>query len=256
VVKCRFLFPSRLICLTCISTAAVEFVLTSSIGGDTIATSISATLFYLSQYPECYYRLSEEVRHNFANAAELTGGPKLAGCRYLRACIDEALRMSSPVSGTLWRELASDEASKGPLIVDGHVVPPGTQVGVNTYSLHHNENYFPEPFIFRPERWMVEDKDKLRTMHNSFAAFSTGARGCAGKPMAYLESSLVVAKILWHFDFEPGFGITTEASASDRPDVRGYMGEYQLRDVFNAAHDGPYLVFHPHGDHCKEFETK
>lgn len=47
--------------------------------------------------------------------------------------------MSPPIAGTLWREQASDDEESTPLIVDGHIIPKGTYVGVNTYSLHHNE---------------------------------------------------------------------------------------------------------------------
>ncbi|KAI1084850.1 cytochrome P450 [Whalleya microplaca] len=224
-------------------------------GGDTTSTAISALFFYLSNNPEAYRKLSDEVRNTFIDATDIRGGPKLASCRYLRACIDETLRMSSPVSGTLWRELDKDEEAKGPFIVDGYVIPPGTQVGVNIYSIHHNEEYFSEPFAFRPERWLVDD-DELRKMHSAFMAFSAGARGCAGKSMAYLESSLVAAKTLWYFDFEMVPGDMTGARAPNRRVGKERRNEYQLRDVFTAAHDGPNLVFRPRADECQDFEEK
>lgn len=105
------------------------------------------------------------------------------------------------MSGTPWRELAkdADDPREGePFIVDAHVIPPGTQVGVCTYALHHNEEYFPEPFVFRPERWLAEEsgEGRLARMHSVFVPFSVGPRACAGKSMAYLEMSLVVAKTL------------------------------------------------------------
>ncbi|KAI0545493.1 cytochrome P450 [Xylaria curta] len=219
-------------------------------GGDTPATALSALFFYLSRNPKAYRRLSDEVRSIFTDGTDIKGGPKLAACQYLRACINETLRMSSPVSGTLWRELAKEEEGKGPWTVDGHIIPHGTQVGVNIYSLHHNEDYFPNPFSFRPERWLTDNDDELRTVHSAFAGFSTGARGCAGKPMAYLEISLVAAKTLWYFDFEtaPGDDIIRKTCGQAHPE------EFQLRDVFSAAHDGPNLVFKSRDDHCKIFE--
>lgn len=217
---------------------------------------MSALFFYLSHNPEVYRKLAQEVRTTFADGRDIRGGPKLAGCRYLRACIDETLRMSSPVSGTLWRELAQGEEAKGgPIVVDGHVIPRGTRVGVNIYSLHHNEDYFPEPFAFRPERWLV-DGDQQQKMHSAFAAFSTGARGCAGKPMAYLESSLVAATTLWYFDFETAQDDVTGPGASGQPGGRESRGEFELRDVFSAAHDGPTLVFRPRADEWRGFDTK
>lgn len=46
--------------------------------------------------------------------------------------------MSPPIPGTLWRQLSPDHNGDTQLIVDGHVIPKGTYVGVNTYALHHN----------------------------------------------------------------------------------------------------------------------
>ncbi|KAI1119779.1 cytochrome P450 [Nemania abortiva] len=220
-------------------------------GGDTTATALAALFFYLSQNPEAYRKLSDEVRNTFTNGADIKGGPQLAGCQYLRACINETLRMSSPVSGTLWRELAKEEEGKGAWVVDGHLIPHGTQVGVNIYSLHHNEEYFPQPFAFRPERWLVDDEEELQAMHSAFVAFSTGPRGCAGKPMAYLESSLVAAKTLWYFDFETASSRTD--SSTSKAQGREHPEEFQLRDVFSAAHEGPNLVFQPRGDYWEIF---
>lgn len=67
-------------------------------GGDTTATALSALFFYLSRNTESYSKLANEIRTTFSNHSEIQGGPKLASCRYLRASIEEALRMSPPVS--------------------------------------------------------------------------------------------------------------------------------------------------------------
>ncbi|KAI5923212.1 cytochrome P450 [Camillea tinctor] len=204
--------------------------------GDTIASALAAAFFYLSQNRECYQKLAREIRSTFKSGSEIRGGSRLAGCRYLRACIDETLRMSPPVPGTLWRETAKDGSAQQPLIVDGHVIPPGTQVGVNIYSLHHNERYFPNAFKFQPERWLEGSKNAT---YDAFAPFSIGTRGCAGKAMAYLETSLVLAKVFWYMDFEAVPG------REGMVGVRVQEGEYPIHDLFVVTHDGPYLVCHP-----------
>ena len=107
-------------------------------GADTTATTIAATFFYLARNPQCYERLAQEIRSKFQSGAEICGS-KLSTCQYLRACIDEAMRMSPPIPGTLWREQASDDGGEKPIVIDGHVIPQGTYVGVSTYTLHHNE---------------------------------------------------------------------------------------------------------------------
>lgn len=222
-------------------------MLIDSIGGDTTAAAISSIFFYLSRNADVYGKLAEEIRTTFSSDSDIHGGPKLSSCRYLRACIDEALRMSPPVNGTLWRQLVADDDSSQPLVVDGHVVPPGTHIGVNIYTLHHNEDYFPDPYKYKPERWLDSDEYQLRNMKAAFASFSAGSRSCAGKPMAYLELSLVVAKSLWYFDFETAPGDAGLVGAGRPGDTNGRdrLGEFQLYDIFASAHDGPNLVFHP-----------
>ncbi|KAI1187545.1 cytochrome P450 [Nemania serpens] len=223
-------------------------------GGDTTAAGISALLFYLTRHPECYSKLAQEIRTTFSKSSDIHGGPQLSNCQYLRACIDEALRISSPVNGTLWRELAADDDGSKPFIVDGHVIPKGVQVGVNIYTLHHNPEYFPDPYAFKPERWLSGDDAEKRRMKDAFAPFQVGYRGCAGKPMAYLEASLVIAKLLWYFDFEsaPGeAGLIGGGKVGDE-NGRHRPGEYQMYDIFASAHDGPMLVFKPRGNYCEE----
>ncbi len=81
-------------------------------------------------------------------------GPELASCRFLHACIDEALRMSPPVGSALFREVVAP----GGAVIDGHPVPQGADVGVGIYAIHHSpECYGPDPFVYRPDRWLVDD---------------------------------------------------------------------------------------------------
>ncbi|RYP07931.1 hypothetical protein DL764_002202 [Monosporascus ibericus] len=227
-------------------------------GAFSTSAGICALFFYLAHNRRCYERLANEIRETFTSASEIQSGTQLSNCHYLRACIDEALRIAPPVPGTLWRELASDEKDK-PLIIDGHLVPPQTQVGANIYTLHHNEKYFPDPYMFRPERWLSSEtpESQRNLMREAFTPFSIGYRGCAGKAMAYLESSLVVAKSLWYFDFKlaPGQLGEVGGGAPGRTDSRGRRDEYQLYDVIAGEHDGPYLVFTPRGDACKGLQV-
>ncbi|KAI1327353.1 cytochrome P450 [Xylariaceae sp. FL0255] len=228
-------------------------------GGETIASALSAAFFYLSRNPECYKKLAKEIRSVFSSGAEISGGARLSRCRYLRAWIDESLRMSPPVPSTLWREAVVSpdlQDSQQPLIIDGHVVPSGTQVGVNIYCLHHNEEYFPEPFKFSPERWLVDDTAiRQLATHNALTAFSLGPRSCAGKAMAYLEMSIVLAKTLWYFDFETAPSEQAGSNAKQSGVVRE-AGEFPVYDFFAVSHDGPRLVFRPRSEYFKELSSE
>ncbi|KAI1179968.1 cytochrome P450 [Nemania sp. FL0916] len=210
--------------------------------GDTTKTALASIFFYLSQNLRCYNNLASEIRTKFMSGREIRGS-SLADCHYLRACIDEALRMSPPVPGILWREGYPD---RQPFTVDGHIIPPGIIVGVNIYSVHYDEEYFPEPFNFRPERWI----DDPKTTGDAFMPFSAGPRGCAGKPMAYLELSLVVAKTLWYFDFESAPDLPGETQNGGKTQTQ----VFELSDNFTASHDGPHLVFKQRGNLCKNFD--
>lgn len=233
-----------------------EAIFFMTAGGTPPATTMSALFFYLSRHPQCHEKLAQEVRTTFASGRDIHGGAKLSACKYLRACIDEALRMAPPSLATLWREqtaAADDDDAGQPLLVDGHVIPPGTQVGVNLYALHHNEDYFPDAFTFNPGRWLEDEgasgeqqqKQQQQQQRRAFAPFIIGPRSCAGKAMAYLEISLVLAKTVWYFDFGKAPGPVGEIGQGKNGDGVGigHANQFHLFDMFNANHTGPYLVF-------------
>ncbi|CAJ2502722.1 Uu.00g101160.m01.CDS01 [Anthostomella pinea] len=237
-------------------------------GGTTVSTLMSSVFFYLSRHPQVYARLASEIRAVFSSGGEIAGGAQLSSCKYLRAVIDETLRVAPPTTATPWREedvySAALPPSDEPFVVDGHLIPRGTAVGVSLYSVLHNPAYFQEPFAFQPERWLApeggkEDKDSEEAralMRRAFAPFALGDRACAGKAMAYLETSLTVAKTLWYFDFKtaPGAAGKVGGGTPGRTDGRHRADEYQLYDIFTADHDGPNLVFRPRGEFWKELE--
>ncbi|KAH7317159.1 cytochrome P450 [Stachybotrys elegans] len=226
-------------------------------GGNTTATSMCSTFFYLSRNKAAYDRLAAEIRSTFQSDDEICSGPKLNSCKYLRACIDESIRMSTPSPAIFWRE--PDEKgskAKGSVVIEGHAIPSGTQVGVNLYSILHNEEYFPDSFTWNPDRWHQDKGDGIKST-KAFAPFLLGDRACAGRGMAYMEASLVIARTIWLFDFEAAPGTAGELGGGtiDQEGVQGGRGEYQLRDVFAAEHDGPNLVFRTRGEHWKVFEA-
>ncbi|KAI1479685.1 cytochrome P450 [Daldinia eschscholtzii] len=215
-------------------------------GGDTTSTCLATLFFYLSRNPVCYQKLSEEIRSTFTSGSEIRDGQQLRSCEYLRACIDEALRIAPPVPSVLWREEVLTATEKGDIVVDGHVIPRGTQVGVSIYSLHHNPDYFPDPFTYKPERWLADTSEiQSSTMREAFNPFSLGPRACAGKAMAYMEISVLIGRALWYFDFKAAQGAEGQLGAGKEGDKtgRGRTSEFQIYDVFSSTHDGPNLLF-------------
>ena len=208
-------------------------------GSDTTSTALSATFHYLLHCPEAMERVKREVRMAFSSVEEIVLGPKLTSCVFLRACIDESLRLSPPVPSPLPRKVLA-----GGMMIDGHAIPGGTVVGVAAYVLHRNANYYPSPDTFLPERWIAgEDipaalreevgkkeawsESDVEGARSAFCPFSIGPRGCIGKGVAYLELGVALGRVLFSLDLELL--------------VRREDAEYQLKDCFVAHKDGPIV---------------
>lgn len=216
-------------------------------GSDTIATALSATLFYLAHNSESLAKAQAEVLYNFSDPEDIFRGKRLSTCQYLRACIDEAMRMSPSVAGTSPRKVLH-----GGLDIDGLHIPQYVEVGTPTYAIHHDPDYFPDPFSFTPERWLSQEntshssrssKEQATAGINVFRAFGKGPRECAAKRMAYHEMMTVLASVLWTFEVrlavKPAVGkrVIEEGGSQQRRDG------YQLLDFFAAAGQGPELCF-------------
>ena len=213
-------------------------------GSDTSSTTIAAVFFYLAHNTLAYARAAEEVRGMFTSTDEIVMGPALASCVYLRACIDESMRMSPAVGSSLWREVPD-----GGAIINGHDIPAGTDVGVGIYSIHHNQEYYPEPFSYRPERWLAEGaghkQRESELAHAAFTPFSIGMRGCLGKGLAITEIMLTLATVLFTFDFKLAEGEAGRVGEGRSDAVYGRQrpGEYQLHDHVTSQKHGPFLQF-------------
>ena len=218
-------------------------------GTDTTITAISASIFYLLHNPTCLEALKSEIRGSFSELEEVRIGPQLETCQYLTACITEILRMSPPVGSLLPREVLD-----GGIVVDGERMPAGADLGVPHYALHHNEEYFHEPFRFRPERWDLRQAARARHLgddtetdlalaQGAFATFGVGRTSCVGKHLAYQEIKLVLARMIWLYDMrlQPGSTLGVAKVASDRPSPEAV--EYRTLDRFVSMHDGPMVQF-------------
>ena len=167
------------------------------------------------------------MRSKFKTSNDITLGPQL------NSCIDEALRMSPAVGGSLWREIGP-----GGMTIDSIDLPAGVDVGTGICSLHHNK-YHREPFKYMPERWMAGEsgstKESVELARSAFVPFSTGPRSCVGKGFAYHDMMLTLARIVRRFEFcrdlQPGEVPNRQAD------------EFLLRDHVTGAKDGPFLPF-------------
>ena len=220
-------------------------------GSDTSSATMSAFLFNMMHNERVYKKVQQEVRSAFGDVEEIKYTAKLSGLPYLRACIDETLRIAPPVPGYLARLVLP-----GGALIDGNTYPAGTVVGTGAFSLHHNANLFEKPFSYIPERWIAGSSDEdpsipitvtkasVQLAKDSFWAFSSGPRGCVGKGMAYMELSITLARLIWLFDIK--FAAGQERSGGGGPGQghgRERENEYQLTDMFVSDRSGPVLQF-------------
>jgi cytochrome P450 len=202
-------------------------------GSDTTSTALASTIFYLSHSPSALSRAQEEVRSAFHSKQTISHGPTLASCTFLRACLDEAMRLSPPVPGALPRRVLP-----GGITIDNHTIPADIDVCVPHYALHRNPHYFPAPARFEPTRWLADHAPT-----DAFAPFSVGPRGCIGKGMAYVELTVTLARVLFEFDMRVAPGTHAGEGVQGAGPGRDEQGSYQLLDTFTSIKDGPVVQF-------------
>ena len=112
---------------------------------------------------------------------------------YLKACLDESLRLHPPTPPALGRETPPE----GCQIVNDWI-PGGVTVGVSALVAHRQESVFPQADQYVPERWLGEAGKALQPY---FITFSAGARGCIGRNISYLEQTVVMASVLRRYRF-------------------------------------------------------
>lgn len=212
-------------------------------GSDTTSTALTAAIFYLVHYPQALEKLTKDVRDAFSDVEEIRIGPTLSGLHYLRACIDEAMRLSPSVGGVLPRQILP-----GGLEIDGKHFAEGTVVGVPHYAIHHNPDYYPQPFSFKPERWIADSEPSVSaqsvgTAQSAFCPFSIGPRGCIGKGMAYAELTTTLARTVYLYDMRLAPKTHLGEGSPDLEFGRHRPMEFQLKDTFTSAKDGPLVEF-------------
>jgi cytochrome P450 len=178
-------------------------------GSDTTSTSLAATIFYLVRNAGAMGKLRREIRGVFSDVDEIVSGSRLNDLVYLKACIDEAMRLAPAVPGAIPREVM-----EGGVQVDGVFLPGGTDCGTSSYAIHRHPDYYRDPLSYIPERWIegatcqsatsswASTKDTVEAARRAFCPFSIGPRGCIGKSMALLELRLTVARMMFLFDIQ------------------------------------------------------
>jgi cytochrome P450 len=205
-------------------------------GVDTTTHAIAATFFYLSQ-PEnaaAYERATKEVRSTFSTIDDIRLGADLNSCTYLRACMDEAMRLSPPGASSPFREVLEGGAT-----IDGNYLPAGVDVGVPIYAIHHNPEYYPDPYAFKPERWLSTDTpiEAVEKAQSAHCPFMHGSRGCVGRGVALAQMKLTMAMTLFSTEFK--------RDEDDRSGRFSRPSEFYTQEHITVLTHGPMMKFQP-----------
>jgi cytochrome P450 len=147
-------------------------------GFETTANSLAWAWERLVRTPVAYERLREAVRTD-AQAEE-----------NVEAAIIEAMR-SRPVIPIVGRRVAV------PWQLGEYVVPAGQAISISILLVHHREDLYPDPFAFRPERWLDHSPGTYEWL-----PFGGGTRRCLGAALAMAEQRVVLAAMVRRLDLE------------------------------------------------------
>ncbi|KAL0935526.1 uncharacterized protein CTRU02_210117 [Colletotrichum truncatum] len=165
-------------------------------GSETTATLLSGCLYNLLTHPDKLKILLQEIRGNFTKLDDLTF-ERLAELKYMNACLKEALRIYPPVPIGSPRVVLP-----GGQQILGKWVPPETRVSVHHWSTYQSAANFKNPKAFVPERWLKSDPTYAGDALDAHQPFGFGPRNCLGQNMAMHEMRLILATLLFTYNFE------------------------------------------------------
>jgi cytochrome P450 len=141
-------------------------------GHETTASELAWAFERLARTPEVLRRLT----------AEIDSG---ADDSYLTATIQETLRRRPVIPN------AEPRLTKRPVEIGGFSYPEGVVLMANAYLVHTDPEIYPDPYAFRPERFLDESPGTY-----TWIPFGGGRRRCIGASFAQLEMKIVLRAVL------------------------------------------------------------
>ncbi|GBP62052.1 hypothetical protein EVAR_54077_1 [Eumeta japonica] len=163
-------------------------------GFETSSTTASFTLYELAKDQVAQDRARQEVREWLRKRDGRLDYECISELPFLEQCVDEALRLY-PVGGVLTRAVV--EPYRFP---NGVTVERGLSVHLPIFHLHRNPEYYPDPDVFRPERFAPENKHSIRPY--TYMPFGEGPRICIGMRFAKMQVTAGLVTILKKYRVE------------------------------------------------------
>ncbi|KAK6980734.1 cytochrome p450 [Favolaschia claudopus] len=163
-------------------------------GSDTTVSAVATFFLAMLSNPQAQRKAQSEID-------ALTGGKYLPTFQdqdslpYVAAVVKEILRWENVTPIALPHHLIHDDEYRG------YRLPKGSLVIGNSWAILHDEEMYPDPFSFKPERFLLNDSTKSSAKSPDIA-FGYGRRRCPGRHMAASSVFITVASILATFDIE------------------------------------------------------
>ncbi|VDK80858.1 unnamed protein product [Onchocerca ochengi] len=152
---------------------------------DTTSTNMNWFLHLMGTNPEIQAKVQQEIDEVLGEENRSITYEDLGQLKFLEACIKETLRLfpSVPIQA---RQLT--KATK----IGNRVLPSGTGVAIIASMIHRDVRYWPDPEIFKPERFIGN-----QPRHPfSYIPFSAGSRNCIGQRFALMEEKCILALLM------------------------------------------------------------
>ncbi|KAM3393447.1 hypothetical protein ACQJBY_014249 [Aegilops geniculata] len=189
---------------------------------DTSATTLEWAMSELIRNPEVMTRTKLEVRQiSLAPGQSMITSADLGNLHYLRRVIKETLRLHPPAA--VIRRAARERCQ-----VMGYNTPKDIPVMINLFAVGRDARHWGQDAAeFRPERFDAMNVEYSPGSQMEFIPFGFGRRQCPGARMATTTIELVLANLLYQFDWaipggaSPGsldmsevFGLTVRRSSN------------------------------------------
>ena len=179
-------------------------------------TGLSWTMYELGRRPDLQDKLHAEL---LTADPELGIVEKVKSMKYLDYVIKEGLRLHPPVP-------IYGRVTDADTLIDGNVVPKGTNIAVFAYMLHRNPAYWKDPDTFNPDRF--GEDEYLKRNPYAYVPFSAGSRNCVGQKFAQLEEKIMLYYIVLNYRF---------ASTQKEKDIADCF------EIIHKSENGLYLTF-------------
>lgn len=205
---------------------------------DTTRSAVSTFILAILIHPNVQRKAQQEI-DSVVGSDRLPDFSDIPHLTYLTAAIKESLRWN-PVLPTALPHLASENDE-----YMGYFIPKGCVIMLNTYAMLHDEQVFPDPETYDPERFLKDGalRKDIEVDPESMATFGFGRRICPGSHIALANLYIAAASILYLFDLlpvvdeqkrpiEPKAVFTSDSVGSEPPEFECRIVPRKGKDVY------------------------